>query len=93
MKPAPPQSTHRPGRRKSNLILMTATITGIIAAISIWQACHGPTPLNVATAIFTSLATAIESGLVPYTRRNEQKTAEYRELLQKMAHQNESTVR
>ena len=49
------------------MILMVATITGIIAAISIWQACHGPTPLNVTTAIFTSLATAIESRLVPYT--------------------------
>ena len=74
------------------MILIVATITSIIAAISIWQACHGPTPLNVTTAIFTSLATAIESGLVPYTRRNENKTTKCRKLLQKMAQQNESTV-
>ena len=74
------------------MILMVATITGIIASISIWHAYQGPTPFNLTTAILTSLATTIELGLVPYTRRNENKAAQYRNSLQQMAQQNESTV-
>ena len=92
MKTAPRQMTQQPKRRNSSIILTVATITSIIAAVSIWHAYHGPTPFNVTTAIFTSLATAIELALVPYTRRNENKTAHYRNVMQQMANSRESPV-
>ena len=92
MNPEQRRSKHRPKRRNSSMILILAAITGLIAAIAVRHACQGPTSPNLVWATSTSAATAAEFSLVPYTRRNEQKAAHYRSVVQQMMSKGESPV-
>ena len=75
----------RPNRHSSGIILAAAAITAVFAAIAIWNAYHNPTLFNTGTATFILLATAVEIVLARHTRRNEEKTAYYQDIVKRIS--------
>ena len=74
----------QPNRYNSGIILVAAAFTTVFAAITIWNAYHNPTLFNAGTATFVSLATAAQIAIALYTRRNEEKTAYYRDIIKRI---------
>ena len=75
----------RPNRHNSGIILGAVAITAIFAAIAIWNAYHYPSLFNTGTATFISIATAVEIALARHTRRNEEKTAYYHDIVKRIS--------
>ena len=78
------QPTPKPKRQNSRLILATAALTFIFAAAAAWNTYHDFTAFNTATAAFISLAAIVELFLAHRTRRNEERSAHYRSLINQL---------
>ena len=56
-------------RKRINFVLAIATFTtGMVAAAAV-NAWHNPNALRIATAVFITLAAAVESGMYLYCRQ------------------------
>lgn len=59
----------RTSRRRINCVLLIATITALMASAAAANAWHNPNALRIATAVFITLAAAVEFGMYLYCRR------------------------
>ena len=79
--PAKPPQKVQPSRKNSLLILLAMLLVAMVAAGAILSVLTNPTPTFALIAALLTAEIGILTGVYLYTRRQENRTAHYRNLL------------